>query len=275
MNKTGYYCLFAFASVVVLICGCGDESAEDTADVSVSSSYLSSAVNDIAGGRLDVFSLVPPGMCPGHFDISPSQVGKVCTSRVLFIFDFQESMKDSLSNVTDDDMHIETIAPGGGLCIPDTYVKVCRQVCDVLSKSYPENSKRFRESLTRLEARLGNLQSEVKSRIEAAGMDGEKVICSVHQADFAEWLGLEVVGTFKGRDTETAGGLNECIKAGLGQDTGIVIANKQEGTRLAEVIADRLDAEMVVFSNFPDTGNRESGFVKLIDRNVDKLIKIQ
>jgi ABC-type Zn uptake system ZnuABC Zn-binding protein ZnuA len=275
MGRFKYCCLLAVVLMIFLMCGCGDESAEDTADISVSSSYLSCAVSDIAGSRLDVFSLVPPGMCPGHFDISPSQVGRVCTSRVLFIFDFQESMKDSLSKVTNDDVHIETIAPGGGLCIPDTYAKVCRKVCDVLSKTYPENSEWFRESFNRLEARLDDLGSKVKSRIEAAGLDGKKVICSIHQAGFAEWLGLEVVGTFKGRDTETAGGLNECIKAGLEQDAGVVIANKQEGTKLTEVIADRLGAEMVVFSNFPETKSDNSGFVELINQNVDKLAEIQ
>jgi len=270
-NFTRHF-IFVITLAILFAGGCSEKSPEKSADISVSSSYLDSAVRDIAGSNLDVFSVVPPGMCPGHFDISPSQVSKVCNSKVLLIFGFQERMKDSLANIANEKIRIETIRPNGGLCVPDTYITVCGQVCDVLCECFPEKSEQFRKRFGLLKTRVDDLKKRVKNKIEKSGLKGEKAVCSVHQEKFARWLGLKVVGTFEGRDTETAGSLNESIKAGIKQKAGFVIANKQEGTRLAEVIAERLGAKTVVFSNFPKIGGGDDFyFAELVEQNISRL----
>lgn len=264
-------CVFAF----LFVSGCSDNSQQGGFDISVSSSYLSSAVRDISGNNFKIFSIVPPAMCPGHFDISPSQVSGISGSDILFIFEFQKRMKDSLSGIAGENLRIEAIKSNSGLCVPDTYLAICRQVCSVLGGVYPERKAVFEQKYELLEKRLKDFQQRIKNEIQRAGLDNANIVCSVHQKEFAEWLGLNVVGIFKGRDTETAKSLNSCIKAGLEHKADFVIANKQEGIKLAKIIAGRIGAETAVFSNFPESLKNGGGFETLVQDNVSELIKAE
>jgi hypothetical protein len=52
-----------------------------------------------------------------------------------------------------------------------------------------------------------------------------------------------------------------------------VIANRQEGTALAKALADRLNAKMVVFGNFPTGQGNTYAFDSLLLENVSGLLK--
>ena len=98
-------CILAYIlmlSVVygLLATGCEKKTdMENHADVAVTNSYLGCAVLDLCGDDMEVLCLAPPGMCPGHFDISPSQVRQLCDCRVLLLFDFQKQVAETLSRM--------------------------------------------------------------------------------------------------------------------------------------------------------------------------------
>ncbi len=96
---------------------------------------------------------------------------------------------------------------------------------------------------------------------------------SDHQVQFAHWLGLETVSTFVGSDIETLSNINDCIKKAKGQDVRFVIANKQEGTALAEALASRLGAKAIVLSNFPVFDGQGNEFDQLLRENMRLLVK--
>jgi hypothetical protein len=52
-----------------------------------------------------------------------------------------------------------------------------------------------------------------------------------------------------------------------------VIANKQEGTALAEALAGRLGAKAIVFSNFPVFDGQGNEFDQLLRENMRLLVK--
>ena len=108
--------------------------------------------------------------------------------------------------------------------------------------------------------------------MQQGGISSAKVLVSNHQADFVSWLGLETIETFVGSDIETVAGVEQCIKKAKDQDVRFVIANKQEGTALANALAERLRAKAVVFSNFPEIGGGASGFGALLRANVEALL---
>jgi len=117
------------------------------------------------------------------------------------------------------------------------------------------------------------LKQELLEDIRQAGISSAKVLASNHQADFANWLGLQTVATFIGSDVETVTGIDNCIRKAEGQDVRFVIANKQEGTALAEALAERLGSKAVVFSNFPEFMGEAHGFDTLLRTNVDALVQ--
>ena len=261
-------------ALVLVLTGCNNRpNANTQTDIVVTNSYLAAAVADVSDNTIGVFSLAPPGMCPGHFDISPGQMERICNSRLLLLFDFQQQVERSLARVRDHGVKTAMVESPGGLCLPDTYLFICRQVCGILVAEYPNRAHEFEARLNRIEKELDVVGQEIRNTAQEAKLVGTSVLTSYHQASFAEWLGLEVVAQFVGSDTETVSNIDECLKKAEGHDIRFVIANKQEGTALAQSLAARLDAHDVVFSNFPAFTEPSGGFRNLVRSNVAALIE--
>ena len=271
--KVLIYILVFSVACGLLVAGCKNTSGEESvAEIAVTNSYLGCAVRQLCGDDTEVLCLAPPGMCPGHFDISPLQVKQLCGCRMLLLFDFQKQVEGTLSRVKEMGLRTALVRKGGGLCVPETYLAVCRQVSDILSSEYPERKDRYQQRLELLERDLKHLREELLEKVQQGGISSAKVLVSNHQADFVSWLGLETIETFVGSDIETVAGVEQCIKKAKDQDVRFVIANKQEGTALANALAERLRAKAVVFSNFPEIGGGASGFGALLRANVEALL---
>ncbi len=273
-NKVFGYILAFSAACGLLAAGCENKAdKENHAEIAVTNSYLGCVVLELCGDDTEVLCLAPPGMCPGHFDISPSRVKQLRDCRMLLLFDFQKQVARTLSRMKERGLKMTLVGKPGGLCVPETYLAICREVSDILSSEYPERKARYRQRLEVIGNDLKHLRKELFEKMRQAGISSAKVLVSNHQADFANWLGMETIATFVGSDIETVTGIDHCIRKAEGQDVRFVIANKQEGTALAKALAERLGARAVVFSNFPELRGEASGFNTLLRANVDALIR--
>ena len=258
----------------LLMAGCENKpGGESFAEIAVTNSYLGCAVRELCGDDTEVLCLVPPGMCPGHFDISPLQVKQLCNCRILLLFDFQKQVEGTLSRVKERGLKTALVREVGGLCVPETYLEICWEVSDILSSEYPERKALYQQRLAVIEKDMKHLREELLEKLAQGGISSAKVVVSNHQADFVSWLGLEPIATFVGSDVETVAGVEHCIKKAKGQGVRFVIANKQEGTALAKALAERLGARAVVFSNFPELSGSASGFDELLRANVEELLR--
>jgi zinc transport system substrate-binding protein len=262
------------AVTCAVLVGCRDGVASGpTTDIVVTNSYLQCAVQDLLGPDTRILCLAPPGMCPGHFDISPAQVKAMRACRLLILFDFQQQVESSLARLKEGGLKTVLIQSPEGLCIPDSYLAVCGRVCRCLSQEYPQRSDEFAKRLASVEERLATLGTEQRGRVQESNLASAAVLASSHQAKFVQWLGLMPVATFVGSDVETAANINHCLHEAAGRDVRFVIANQQEGTSLAHALADRLKAKAVVFSNFPSETGGEAGFDVLVRANVQALVE--
>ena len=251
--------------------GCRDKTVGGRAsDVAVTNSYLGCVVRDLCGQSVDILCLAPPGMCPGHFDMSPAQVRQLQGCKLLLLFDFQQKIEQTLTRLRDNGLRTHRICTPPALCVPDTYLAACEQVAQVLSAAYPERAARCEQRLQAIRGRLRTLGEELKIAVRESEAAPAKVLTSNHQAGFSEWLGLETIATFVGSDIETVSNIDHCLKRAAGQDVRFVIANRQEGTALAAALADRLQARAVVFSNFPLAAG---GFDQLLRDNTRRLVE--
>lgn len=253
--------------------GCKNANIDQSQpEIAVTNSYLQCVVKDLCPDAA-VLCLAPPGMCPGHFDVLPSQVTQLSNCRMLLLFDFQKSIEDSLSRMKENGLQIYSVKTSPGLCVPENYVAICGAVCDILCSEYPERAAQYRRRLELIRGRLEGAAAELAVAVKQATGPSAKVIVSNHQAQFADWLGLETVATFAGSDVETVSNINDCLKKAEGQQVRFVIANQQEGTALAEALADRLRAKAIVFSNFPVADSAGNGFDQLLRENVRLLVE--
>ena len=244
------------------------DSPAHAPEIAATNSYLACAVRDLCGDDTEVLCLAPPGTCPGHFDISPASVAALARCRLLLLFDFQAGLENSLSRLTDNGLRTVLVELPPALCVPNTYALACSQVCDVLCDQYPEKAPALRKRLREIQNRMDALADDILADVTDAGARSAPVLVSVRQSRFAAWLGLDVVDTFLAVDLETPGSIDRCITRAAGRDVRFVIANRQEGTALTDALAERLDAEPVVFSNFP-----AEDFDSLVTANVRNLLE--
>jgi ABC-type Zn uptake system ZnuABC Zn-binding protein ZnuA len=274
MKSLNLLCVLVLLLSNSFITGCENRDSEQTQpEIAVTNSYLQCVVEDLCREQTDVLCLAPPGMCPGHFDISPAQVNQLCKCRILLLFDFQKRLENSLLRIKEKGLKTASVCALPGFCLPKTYLAVCRDVCNILSAEYPDKKTQLQQRLKLIEKHLENISSTLAIKIKRAGVESAKVLSSDHQAEFAEWLGLDVVATFIGSDTETVSNINQCLEKARQNKVTFVIANKQEGTALADALAERLGVKVVVFSNFPDVGNGQNNFDRLLLNNVQALLE--
>jgi ABC-type Zn uptake system ZnuABC Zn-binding protein ZnuA len=270
-------CLLYIVTLAVVVlggAGCKNRDSEPgRSEIAVTNSYLQCVVKDLCPESSNVLCLAPPGMCPGHFDISPAEVNQLCKCRILLLFDFQKGIENSLLRIKDKGLKMGSVRALPGLCMPETYLAACQDVCSILSAEYPDRRGKCSKRLKLIEERLENLSNELSAKIQGAGLESAKVLASSHQAQFAKWLGLETIATFVGSDTETVSNINQCLEKARADTTRFIIANKQEGTGLADALAERLGAKVAVFSNFPDVSSGQNGFDRLLRENVQALLE--
>lgn len=257
--------------LAVLVAAAGCKDASSPADVAVTNSMFECVVVELAGDDMAIMRLAEPGMCPGHFDMRPSQVESLRGCRVLLRLDFQQSLDRKLAGVSGEGLRITEINVPGGLCVPDSYLAAARKIgealvaADLLDRAVADNR------LAAIEKRMDALKHRCQQR--AQPIRGATVLASVHQKAFCEWLGLNVVATFSAADTAGVGQLDHAVRAAEAANVLAIIANQPEGRRTADALADRLGVPVVMFGNFPAMTDQQSTFDELVEANVEALMK--
>ncbi len=250
------------------------EAAVSTASapVAVTSSYLEAAIRDVLRKDMPMIRLAGPTMCPGHYDMRPSQISDLARCRLLMRFDFQRSLDEKLVDRTSGSLRTLSVALPGGMCVPATYLAACRQIADDFVLAGEMERPAADRRLTEITERMTTLANEIHHKMDVAGMRDAPALASGHQAAFCQWLGLQTVATFSGGDTAGAGEIDQALKSGQSAGVNIIVANEPEGRRLADALADRLHARVVLFANFPEP-DKETAFDNLVRRNLAALLE--
>ncbi len=277
MQRIVQVCLFGTALAVgtaltVGTTGCSRSTETTPTELAVTNTYLESIVVDLLGDQTGIICLTEPGMCPGHFDVRPSQVARLRTCRLLLRFDFQSALDAKLAPLADHGLVIAEIRPDGGLSTPTAYLDACRQTAAALIQVGLMSEADADARISAIAQRMAELDSWVRDEVETAQLAGKRALSSVHQQGLCEWLGLDVVGTFRGADTVGVAELESAVRAGTQAPVILVAANRAEGRRVADALADRLDATVVMLDNFPDRDGGPPRFDTLVRANVHRLL---
>jgi zinc transport system substrate-binding protein len=254
-----------------LVGGCRP-AASSNEQIATATSYLESAALELLGGDQQVIRLAEPGTCPGHFDIRPSQAAALLRCRALLRFDFQSSLDRLLERAGTDSPFIVAVTLKRGLCEPASYLSACRQIADAFVAKGLLARTDAEARLQAVATRLNYLTQQTTNRVAQAGLRDLPVISSFRQKDFCEWLGLNVVATFHAADSASVAEINEAITAGELAQVKLVVANLPEGRRTADALAERLNARVAVFGNFPVPKRGRLAFDDLLAGNVETLL---
>jgi ABC-type Zn uptake system ZnuABC Zn-binding protein ZnuA len=271
VNRTQKSAIAAVLVSIVILSGCKSKN-EVSPRIAASNSYIESAVIDILGNDEKILRLAEPGMCPGHFDIQPAQVDRLRKCKLILKFDFQKLIEERILDKNATTPVIVSIKPGSGLCCPKTYLAVCVQTAEALIANGFASKQDVENRLKEIVLRLQELEKRCDTLVKESGLKGEPVLASAHQKEFCQWLGLNVVGSFTAADITGFQEIENAIDVGKIRNVRFIIANKPEGRRLADALADRLKARVVVFGNFPED-SQNLLFDNLVLNNLQALVQ--
>ena len=234
-----------------------------------STTDIYSVVEAIAPDDAKVVNIVSGGMCPGHFDLTPAEANLIFLSDLIIYHGYESWFKKIEELKLDID--IVDLKTDGSWMIPDVYKEGASEIYDILKKEYSSDSVSVRKIDKKYEKfkmsadSISNIVREKKESIK-----GIKVICSDRQKDFLLFLGAEVVAVFSPGDDISLKEISEVVKIGKEQNVQVVVDNLQSGKKVGSTIADELESDYIIFSNFPE----EQGYKVTLLNNIDLLLEI-
>jgi ABC-type Zn uptake system ZnuABC Zn-binding protein ZnuA len=251
-------------------------SAPTSVDIMAGSSLISNIVQDVADGKLETRTLIPPSVCPGHYDIEFGDIVALNNSKALFIHDYQQyfqNINGAIEAAENPDLIITVLNVTGNWMVPAVQAEAVGKIAQALGEIDQENAAYYQERAADREQAILTYGDEVKNTLQAAGVDGVKVICADMQAGFVSWAGFDIVAAFGRPEDLSPADVAQLITEAEDAGAALVIDNLQSGsTTLGASMEQDIEAIPVTISNFPGGLENTETWEKAIDKNVDLLL---
>jgi zinc transport system substrate-binding protein len=217
--------------------------------------------------RYAVEAILPPGQCPGHYDVKISDIEKAKKADLTVSFKGMPFMK----KVGQGGEKNILLDPGDhNWMAPDSYRYGLNLLAEKLSKQFPEDaneiSRRRQEAVRKVDETANALIAGIKQR----GIHGKSVIASSMQKESLEWMGFRVVAEYGRPEAISAREIVRLAKAGEEQRAAAVVDNLQSGPDTGKGIAEALGIPHVVLTNFPS----DKGYLATLEENVRTLAAV-
>ncbi len=246
------------------------ERQTDGQTVVVTTTLIETAVRDLMGPGIPILRLMPPGSCPGHFDIDPGQVNRLSSAALFIRHDFQAGLDAGVAKSGLGTNRIVSLASRSAFTIPSNYVAVCEELADCLAQTRPDKTVAIESGLAEVKRKAAEAEQALADR--ARRLRGRKVFCACYQRDFCQWLGLNVASTFQAGTDESAWQLSHAADRARMGGAEAVIGNRQWGPRHLEALTEAAGLPGIMLGNFPESGEAGANW-RLFDANVNALLK--
>jgi zinc transport system substrate-binding protein len=265
--------LFLVIVAMALVCGstgCSDGSKSGNADIArvivTSDTILSGMIASLLPPhRYSIEAMLPPGQCPGHYDVKLSDIEKIRRAVLNVSFRGMPFM-DKAGLEGGAQLLVDT--EGRNWMEPDLYIYGLSLLADGLSKRFPEDKA---EIMSRKEDTIREVKAEANSliqKIKRAGIFGKPIIASSMQKEPLEWMGFRVVAEYGRQEAMSTREVVRLSKIGRNEHAIMVVDNLQSGPDAGKGIAETLGAPHVVLTNFPS----EKGYLATLGENVNAVL---
>ena len=266
----------ALVGVVVTVLVLAQQT-HPSADIVAGSSFITNIIQDVANNKVEPRTLIPPGVCPGHYDVKPSDIEALANSTALFIHNYQqnyENVTGAIEAAENPDLIITVLNVTGNWMVPAVQAEAVDKIAQVLGEIDPENAAYYQQGAADREQAILAYGEQVKNTFQQAGVDGVKVICAEMQAGFVRWAEFDVVATYGRPEDLSVLQMEELIADAKEAGVALVIDNLQSSaTATSAAMAQDIGAIPVTISNFPGGFENTETWEKAIDKNVDLLLE--
>lgn len=251
--------LFTLLILILVLNFYCEISSTNKIKVTTTTSLLGSIVQAIGKQRIDVITIVPAGMCPGHFDIKAGDVKGLANSKILLNHGWEKWI-DKLLNAVDNKPVLFTINVEGNLMVPQIHKKASEHITTLLCSLDYAHQEFYRNNFASYTSIIDSLETMIKKRAEK--LISIKVVCSELQVEFLEWLGFDVVMTYARAEELTPKVLSEIIHKAKKEKVKLVVDNLQSGPDIGLTIAQEIGTQHINLTNFPLKGSYPDALIE-------------
>jgi len=231
---------------------------------------LSSFAEQVGADNVTVHSIVPPGVCPAHYDITPSDVYAVSTAS-LVIYSGIEPWLDDLIEASG--VSVTRVKVGGPWHPYTAALEYVRKIRDALKETLPEYSSNFEENAQTVCEAINATAQAIKGEAEGLNVTQVRVVCMQWQATFVSWLGFNITATYKPPEKLTTSEILNLTSTAEKEDVALVIDNLPSGTEFGAKLAADVGAQHVILTNFPGAIPDTENYAKMIEYNARQLFE--
>jgi ABC-type Zn uptake system ZnuABC Zn-binding protein ZnuA len=210
MRKAAANACILLCILVLVGCGSGPEGGGQAPieNILVVESFLADITQNVAGERLKVETLIPPGLDPHTFEPTPRDVALIANSQVLIAngSGLEEWLQEVLDNAGGEGLVMEA---SEGLSEesprpddphywldPNFAIRYVENIRDGLSQVDPDGQQIYAGNATAYIAQLEELNDWIEAQVERID-PGRRILITNHESFgyFADRYGFEVVGT--------------------------------------------------------------------------------
>lgn len=222
--------------------------AQSPIPVVAASAVLADLAEKVGGEKISVYTIIPPGFCPAHYDLRPSDLLAVAQARLLLYHGIEPWLETLLGNVNPEAKAVKLPGPWN---TPQAMSDKAQAIATALGEVLPEEAEAFAARAAAFAAEVQALGEELRTRAEELALSEIPAVVMQWQAGFVTWLGLNVVATYPPEERLSLRDLAELAAQGREAHALLVIDNLQSGVSFGARLAHELGAVHVVLTNFP------------------------
>ena len=211
------------------------EKNNDEIKIVCTNSVLADFTKNICPENFTVDYIMPAGVCPAHFDISPSDVSKIINADIIISLGWEPWLSKLLKNAAITNYSEIKCSNLGEWNIPSGAKKYVSKISEELSKILTRYNQTIKMKTKSYLNQINKTAEQLKDMFTRFGYEECKVVCMQWQKDFAEWLGLNVTASFGPPETlSTRDKINVTMTA-KEENAILIIDNLQSGTDFGEI----------------------------------------
>lgn len=223
------------------------------------------AVALLPSSRFTVFAILPPGQCPGHYDVKLSDIEKIKNADLIIAFSGMPFLSKAFMEGR---AQLSVDMDARNWMAPDSYLYGLTYLAGELSLRFPAHRD---EIIRKKEAAIDAVKKDaglLKQMIRQAGVKGQPVLASAMQKEPLEWMGFRVAGVYGRPEAMSTRDVVRLLKIGRDQQIVAVVDNLQSGPHTGKSIAETLKKPHIIMTNFPT----EQGYLATLKENVHAVL---
>ncbi|HPO12215.1 MAG TPA: metal ABC transporter substrate-binding protein [Candidatus Hydrogenedentes bacterium] len=272
----GAYVKMAATLLLVFLPVFGMSCGRPHPEITAGTSLVQELANDLLRTKVPARTLLPPDMCPGHYDMRPGDIEAVAQCRLLLIQPWQKGMPNitgAIKAAGISEERVRVVPVDGNWMVPEKRAEAARAIGAMLAEEFPDQKDIILARAEALAAQTLAAGTAVQGRLASVRSSSISVLCNEQQAPFVQWAGFHVVKTFGRPEGLSVALVEELTRLAKEDGVALVIDNMQSGsTKMGESLARTTATVHVLLSNFPGSEPGTERWEGMMNKNVDTLL---